>query len=271
MKCKAGLYYSRPFTSPAQIGGLTNWFDASDPNTLFDQVQSGSLVAPNQMVARFQNKAGVLSNNTQSFRNNNGRGPTRRTGVRNGLDAIEFNGTNNFFYLADGWDRNVPLGIGNIAGSFESTVFIVANALSAPNDSSDSQLNARPLGSLNHSFFGVRSSGSANASATGPLSGGVYPRVTSSVPYVVGQWAIFCAQHTGSTLTARINGVDGNSESLSTRTFFAADYAKLSPSEIAGQDHFNGYIGEIITYSSSISAQSRDEVERYLSVKWGFA
>ena len=186
------------------------------------------------------------------------------------MDAIEFNGTNQFMILSDGWNTNERQYIQDIAYWYESTVFIVANALSAPNDSSDSQLNARPLGSKNHSFFGVRSSGSANASAVGPLSGGVYPTVTSSVPYVVGDWAIFCAQHNGSTLTARINGIDGNPVSLTGRTIFADDYAKLSPSEVAGQDYFNGYIGEIITYNVSLSTQDREAVERYLSVKWGF-
>jgi len=265
MKCKAGFYYSRPFTSPAAISGLVSWFDASDQSTLFNSRDSGSLVAPDGMTRRFENKA-----SNRHFRDNSSAGPTLRTGVRNGLDALEFNGTSNFMYLADPSSTSSATSLANLVNSSRSTVFVVANALSAPNDSTDGRLNARPFGSQNHSFFGVRSSGSANASASTLVSSS-FVTVTSSVPYVVGEWAVFCAQHDGTSLTARINGVDGTSASFSSRGYYGGDFGKLSPSEIAGQDHFNGYIGEIVTYNVSLSTENRDAVEKYLRDKWGFA
>jgi hypothetical protein len=68
------------------------WVDASDSSTLWsDEVFGlGNLVAPNGTVQRIEDKSG---NGRRLTKGNPSFSPYRRVGVRNGLDALEFDST----------------------------------------------------------------------------------------------------------------------------------------------------------------------------------
>lgn len=259
MKGKLGFYHTNVFGGPATVSGLTAWYDASDSSTLFGATSGGSLTAPDGTVARMQDKSGF---GRHMFRSTTAERPLRKTAIRNGLDILRFDGLN---------DKMSPsLHLSNFISTSGSTVFVVAMATSAPDDSTDPISNARVFGSQFSSFFGVRSSGIVMAAAdSGPFTSG--SQVVSSASYSFGTWSVFVARHNGVTLTARINGTDASSVSLSSRGIHPSDFVGFGDTGGGTTRYFAGDVAEIITYNVSLSPADWNAVEAYLMTKWGFA
>ena len=77
--------------------GLQLHLDAADPLTMFTATSGGSPVAANGAVARWEDKSGNGRHLTQAI---SGSRPLRRTNQQNGFDAIELDGSNDFFAAA---------------------------------------------------------------------------------------------------------------------------------------------------------------------------
>ena len=79
---------------PQNFPGLSAWYRANDTDTLFDAVSGGSNVTTNgDPVARWEDKSGSGYHLTQS---DIGKRPTLKTNAKNGKNAIEFDGIDDF-------------------------------------------------------------------------------------------------------------------------------------------------------------------------------
>jgi hypothetical protein len=258
MRGKLGLFSRLQPFSPANLSGLTGWWDASDSSTLFDDTTGGSAVAADGEVARIEDKSGASRHFTQSsssFR------PIRKTSVKNGLDVLRFDGSN---------DRMSSTAIfSDIVSATASTVFVVANATSLGVNSTVLNANAVVLTeeSGSHGFFATRTNGSvfAFATSTAPAS------VNSLIIYGADFWSVFSSRHSASNLRARSNGTDStlpnaNGETIS--TLGSVSSALRLASNYDASRFFTGDVGEIVAYNVALSVSDRNEVETYLRDKW---
>jgi hypothetical protein len=254
MRGKLGRFSGRAPLDPASIAGLTGWWDASEPSTMFTVAFfGGSQVSADGAVARFESKAGSGFDFNQSTV---GSRPIRKTAQQNGLDVLRFDGSD---------DRMVGPQFSQLFSNTASTCFVVAKAVSASSNSNDPIANAAVFSESDgsHGFFAVRSNdtvysfGYSNAYATASLS------------YTAGNWACLATDHNGSTLRISKNKTNTSSASLGTRSF-------VSGNTILGANwfqnvFFNGDVGEIITYNTALSDSNRAKVEDYLIAKWGIS
>jgi hypothetical protein len=79
------------------------WLDASDADTLYDATSGGSLVAPNGLVRRWEDKS-----RNEKHGISEGTAPVRKTGVQNSRDIIRWSANGGFLtslsYLIDNVD-----------------------------------------------------------------------------------------------------------------------------------------------------------------------
>jgi hypothetical protein len=255
MRGKAGLFSRfQPF-SPDSLSGLTGWWDASDPGTLFDATSGGSAVSADGGVARLEDKSGNDRHFTQGTGGNR---PTRKTTQRNGLDVLRFDGTNNRMAQAD-------LPFIDFVSSTASAAFVVAKAESVATNSDSVFSNACVLSESQaaHGFVMLRSNDTAAA------FGYDNSYRTSSLSYVPGSWKVFSTTHDGSSLSFFINGGSPSSTSLGSRQFMGGQ--GLLGSNASESEFFDGDVGEIITYNVALSTADREAVEAYLMSKWGIS
>jgi hypothetical protein len=253
MRGKAGRFAGRVFFSPANLAGLTGWWDASDPSTLFDATSGGSLVASDGTVARLQDKSGQGRHFTQSTSGNR---PARKTSQQNGRDVLRFDGLD---------DRMTAVTFGTLFTSTASTCFIVAKASAASSNSTDAFENDAVFseGGGSHGFFAVRQNSTVYSFG---LSSSY---AIASLSYSVGNWACLTTTHNGSTLTAVLNKLNSSSQSLSSRAFLGS--ATILGANYSVSRKFNGDVGEIIAYNVALSTADREKVEDYLMDKWGIS
>jgi hypothetical protein len=245
-----------PAPVPQTIAGLQAWYDASDASTLFDATTSGSLVAADGAVARWEDKSG---NNRHATQATSGSRPLRRASGVNGLGALDFDGTNDWLSTS----------VSSFSGLTSLSWFAVVK-----ND--DSGANNRAVfgervngddGGLFFTKIGTSSilysRGSANASTRVDVSEAVSFPTTPMMASMV---------TTSSTGTARRNGV-----SAGTNTTTTASVAYLNAMAIgnslseSGQTSilwWDGLICELIFYNSALSNTDRAAVEQYLISKW---
>jgi hypothetical protein len=238
---RAGTWPSAS-VSPTQIAGLQLWLDASAPETLFDATTGGSLVAADGGVARWEDKSGNGRHATQSTSGNR---PTRKINQRNGLDAILFDGTNDF------------LSIGSITIPASHSVFQIYQRLGGVQSFgiagdpryaslwfsdgvlyqiSNPDFTTHGTSSASTGYFLVSTIRNATASIELRRNGSTVSSVT-----------------TGSGVT---NAVSGEWTYIGNRT--------------AGNFH-SGNLCEIIIYDTALSDTNRGLVESYLMSKWGIA
>lgn len=99
--------------TPLRLGArLRGWWDASDATTLYAATTGGVLAEPDSVVARWGDKSGYSRHLIQAASGNQ---PTRRLGLLNGDDGLEFGGSE--YMLAN-----------DLGGLSEATVFVVASA-----------------------------------------------------------------------------------------------------------------------------------------------
>jgi hypothetical protein len=250
MRGKLG-FFSRPPLTPDMVSGLTGWYDASDSSTLYDATSGGSLVSADSTVARWEDKSGSGRHLTQSTSSER---PTRKTNIKNGLDVLRFDGSNDNFGSSFNFEDLISLSA--------STVFLVGKATS--NSSPDSFFAADTFisESVGYAFFFSIEGTIARVVAS---DSGTNTRFCT-VSYSTGEWATLSARHNGATIAARSNRSDGGSATLVTR---ASGHGTLRIGcNVSKGRCVNGDIAEIVFYNTSLSDSDRDSVESYLVNKW---
>lgn len=253
MRGKAGLFSRfQPF-SPTLVPGLTGWWDASDSATLFDATSGGSAVAADGGVARWEDKSGNGRHWTQGTSGNR---PARKTAVRNSLDVLRFDGSNDLMQ-ANGWQAD------DVVSASAFTCFAVAVATSVTTDSglgfSNQMITGDEAAWLSLFFF--RSSGLVGVFATDSD----FRSVTSS--YSAGDWKAFSSWWSSSNeqLSLTVNGGTASTAALAS-LFGTANGMNLGAG--GSNTRLNGDIAELIFYNVALSATDREAVESYLIDKW---
>ena len=249
-----------PF-DPSLLSNLQLWLDASDSNTLYDDTSSGSLVAADGAVARWEDKSG---NNRHFIQSDSSKRPLRKINQQNNLDTLLLDGTN---------DSMVGGNYLNLYGSGGITVFIVVKQ----NSSSEEQYLLNKYGessgeegwliqflspsTLRYYVANTSTDSAGGISSTSSVDVSGYTVLTTKASY----------GSSGSVLLYR-NGVGLNT----TGSIPASTTDNNFPIRI-GQYVYGSTEGgfaavnmaEIIIYNAALSDTDRAAVETYLINKWG--
>ncbi len=233
--------------TPTSITGLQLWLDASDEATLLDA--SGNAVAANSPVARWKDKSSAGNDFVQGVVNNQ---PTRAT--FNGLKTLAFDGANDGMSTA--WDyffTNISLFI-----VFRTTA-IQYNRFFTLNDNSgafDYSLSGNIIPLVGNSAGGIGAYVANTAS------------YTAVVPYSANTMAIAGSFITPTSISTKINAASATQ---------AASYAgkAIKKAHIGAinsfSDSINGNIAEVLFYNTALTSSQIQQVQSYLSTKWGIA
>jgi len=209
---------------------------------LFDAVTGGSLPADGATVARWADKSGRGNHATQDASGNDQ--PLRRARAANGLDALEFDGVNDFMTIG-----GTPLSTATAA-----SLFIVSDKLSSKTES----------------ICGISS---VSANNHHPYSDGVFYDsfcIVSRTSWVMAErldrWVF--AVTSGGTYRAYADGQQVYSATIA----FAAPTRYLIGGDAAPT--FGGnyqQISEVLLYDRQLTAVEVTAVYRYLRNKWNTA
>lgn len=239
---------------PAQISNLSLWLDASDETTFYDSVSGGSLVVPNGLIARWEDKSGNGNHVTGS----GGQRPTRRVEALNGLDGTD-------------WVSGNKLQAGNqfIAPNSDFTVFVVANGnsvgasgiyhiLFSIGNHLDGLWSARYIASVHQRMSTYNNAVSINGSVnsfpnnfTNPLLFRVQKKVGGDFSYFQDGGLHLSLSPVDPLINGGFFNVGGPVGNLSTARSWA------------------GRIFEIIVFRRDLKAEESLRVEKYLQAKWG--
>lgn len=255
MRCKAGLFSRYVPFSPAVIAGLTGWWDASDSSTLFDATSGGSTVAADGDVARWEDKSANGRHFSQSTAASR---PVRKTAIKNGLDVVRFDGTNDF--MASIWL------LADIIAASSHTVFAVAAASAATTDDATYGNAAIIQDEPDYTATGLFAFRSSNLVSSYGWDGAAHQ--VASKAYTIGGWKVFTSQHGSGALSLRVNGAGGGSDASISELAFFGSTARLGSEYGAFLD---GDVAEVVAYNVALSAGDREAVESYLTDKWGIS
>jgi hypothetical protein len=274
--------WPRLVESPADISGLQLWLDAADPAVLFDATSSGSLVAADGAVARWQDKSG---NNRHATQSTSGNRPLRKAAVQNGKDCLRFDGANNFFtvsgtqaafkFLHDGTQCTVYW-VAKFGNTFDPNA---QHAVLNTGGASGYEIGYlvgyedRAAASVNNGFISsaIMDSGGNRAWLNRPSN------VISPQTYVVYEERLNASNATASLRSlVRINGVDVTSTNTLTNAPSSenAAYDMTIGSFTSGGTQASPLLGdlcEIIIFNTAVSDADRARLQAYLFAKWGIA
>lgn len=242
-----------PF-NPLSISGCKLWLDAADTATIS---LSGSAVT------QWDDKSGNAYNFTQGTSANR---PSSGTRTQNGLNVIDFDGTN------DELTTTAAKSAFNFLHYLPSTIFqVIKNDTSAvqgtmgTNGGSPSQIGYAQYISGTSELFnvGAGTAGVWNYSITHTISTSPRYITLKSDPAnaTVGNRALVSlngAAFTGGN-TSNSAAVSGNSN----------DNLTVGDSGTSGGIPLDGFIGEILIYDTILSAGDITNVQTYLAGKWG--
>jgi hypothetical protein len=231
---------------PRDVPGCALWLDAADPSSL---TLSGS------SVSSWADKSGNgrnASQSTSSFR------PVLQTNQQNGLSAIKWDGVDDRLDGSLSWPTNG-----------QTTLFIAYNVtnISASQRVFDINGNsygnfASPWGTTPMTYMSDALLWLAGASYP---TNALYTQSTTSTG-----WRIYSVVFNGTSSLMWKNGVSmalsgsGASVTPNGTAYTLGNYANGTSSEM-----FSGHIGEVIFYSGNLSTTQRQQIEGYLSWKWG--
>jgi hypothetical protein len=222
------------------------WLDASDPSTI---TTSGS------SVSQWNDKSGNARNVTQATAASQ---PTLLTSAQNGLNTIQFDGSNDWLARA--------------ATGFPTTgsrhMFAAVKYTGSASGYQHIAIWGNSTDTLNSSWGLV----------TSRISTSYYGRVhiwanPSNSPLTTqtlatNTWHEINASYNGASTTIYANGTQGETKSVTLTTLvnqnFVVGARTFSPAE-----YWTGEIGEIILYDYVLSTQQRQDIESYLKLKWG--
>ena len=246
-------------TDPEEVTGVVGWFDASD-NT---KVLNGSFSAAtdNEEVRVLDDKStlGTIGYFDAAPLANR---PLRRAAQVNGLDVIEFDGTNDFMVAAAGSnfdtysDQTEPM-----------TVFIVSQPTTSAAIADGCVLDLYD---------------STTTGSRGLVTTEIAYRTNGRTWVSDGTAATTCSTSAPSVITLSQSGagnvedvismwLDGNSVARDS----GGDGALVATSaahrlgSLGTTYYFDGYVCEIVMYDNELSDTDRQSVENYLIDKWG--
>lgn len=237
-----------PAFSPADVGNLWAWFDASN---------AASITESSGAVSQWNDLSGNGRHVTQSTGGNK---PTTNSRSINGLNVLDFDGGD---FIA----RTAAIGF--TTGAYTVCMFIGSDAdsssflrfMSFHNGSGNDydSNNAFTITQGNASAQMTIFQGSVNLAAGGasgatPIATWIVRKDTGTNQYQITGSAVLSAQTTNSSSGTANGGF-----------VFGAGYE----SGVLGTNPFNGPIGEIIIYSAAISDANRTAIQNYLVAKWG--
>ena len=232
-----------PFTNPTSIPGCTLWLDAQDSST----------ITGTSTVTQWRDKSGLACNTTAYYGS-----PALTAAAINGYQAISFNGSS---YLFGSNSNSTTTATFFFVGTMSSSVAIYAAMFSF------SPSNTNSWGATS-SFNGgsPQSSGTRVITPQRNASGASSPKFTPgfNTPF------IFTNVFDGTNWVGYGNGITLGSMA-STGNFAYTKYVVGSEESSGGTltTGWTGYIGELIAYNTALTATQRQQVEYYLSTKWG--
>jgi hypothetical protein len=258
-------YINTPF-APTDISGLSIWFDADDPRTLFSNT-SGTTRATTDgnSVALWVDKSGNGRNASQST---SGYQPLLKTSVLNNRNVIRFDGSDDYL-------SSVDLDLDYI------TMFVVTKL----NTQTDSGNMAAVCGKSNQDpgrappynlfIYGNVGDATYNYKSSFVSSTEAYP---ASYPYTNSQstqndsvFKLHTGRYDGTTRSYYINGGFQSYTTAQSGVLYKDNelfYIGIDVYSFLNRC-FNGDIAEIIVYNSALSTTNRLKVEQYLQSKWG--
>ena len=232
-------YYTQ--FSPKQIAGCSHWFDATDSSTI--TLSSGSLTQWNDKSGNGRNLTAVAG-----FAN-----ATVSSGYQNGLNVFNFSG-NGLYRTA----------LGNVSYPLEVYIIVALKSLTTHvdvlgmGDTSVDNFNSLTFSESaarrwhNGSSFGNRQTISTSDE--------------TSLSFLLIQWSIangnYLLRRNGTQLIQASQTYSFSSPSTSA---FQIGYRHTNTNAA----NFSGYIGEIVVFNNQIGATDRQNVESYLTQKWG--
>lgn len=236
--------FGRPWT-PADIA-TSLWLDAADSSTLFDATSGGSLPGNGVGVARWEDKSGNGRHVTQATSGNR---PIRSVGVRNSLDVIRFDGSD---------DRLI--GTGFLTDNF--SVYMVGRKR-------DLVINRMAWFSQNNNTFNsqrlILFSERTTGSITAAMQVGTFGSVAGSPSGVFAQWGYTRSGTTGNVFRNSTGGaVTVNSGNVQNTSLAIGAGNNADTVDCTDVD-----ICEIVVLSSVSSTFERQRIEGYLAHKWG--
>lgn len=232
----SGVIFSGDGFSPSDIGGLSAWYDPSDPSTV---TESGGLVSV---------LADKSDNEYDGTESTDSRKPTYVSSAINGLNAIRFSSDDRL---------SLPDALKTILNGNANTIIAVCiEEASGKNP----LINANSGGT---DVVGLHiSSGNARY-----LSGGVV--VLTSGGSFSGDVKIVAGRSDGSSL---VEAFTNGGEFTSTGSYSGAASSDrplmLGDQEFNSAD-FDGLLGELIVYDNKISDSDFNLLGNYLANKWG--
>lgn len=220
---------------PWEIQGCQLSLDASIPGSLFDATTGGSLVAANGAVARWEDQSG---NGNHVIQGTGANQPLRRVSIKNGLDALEFNGTSTYLQNT-GLTTATPITVMAFAsGNADNTAAI----LDSSNTSTQVYLGA------NVSWEAIKTGGTRGSITIDYVWGGLVGTYTTAGASLQRGRAFDSALGGGATSYSGLNiGVVRN---------FNTGY------------FWNGHIAEVAVFNQELSRAVRQRLNDSRSRKW---
>jgi hypothetical protein len=255
------------FVDPTSISGLQIWLDAADSSTLFDATSGGSIVAVDGGVARWQDKSGNARHFTQSAIASR---PLRKANQQNGLNALLFDGSNDYLIGGDYLDLD---------GTNQATIFLVIRNPTSSVPTAELINKRDGTGGDNGWFVYINATGRfetglrdsqgyfvlASINALAPMNGGA----VLTFKIIAGSPEQSAAQfRNGLPLAASITN---NATTVATNTSKAVYLGILEFTAGSFYRPYSGNFCEVIAYNSALSDANRSAVESYLMAKWGIA
>lgn len=235
---------------PKSISGLAGWWDASVASSV--SLNSGE-------VQQWDDLSGNNRHALQSVANNQ---PTYRTSVRNGKNAIEFNGSTDF--LRGAWPLTITA----------QSVFAVVAMSSAQNwgrpFTQTTTADGTTTGTMNPDFaitghYVPILRNSTNAQ-WGSYNAG---SVRAAVNFTYDAWGVWSSIHTGAQISNRLdNGTASTYSTTTLNTVFNTFMIGANGGAVVNQ-FLGGYVGEVLVYTQAVSDAGRNRISAYLKAKWG--
>jgi hypothetical protein len=240
--------FTTTFT-PLSLGSLQMWLDGADSS-------AASMLLSGQNILTWKDKSGNGFNASAS-----NTVPLTPAAI-NGVQAVNFNGT--------GYLVAPSMSSGNYTGT--ALTFIIVGMLS--------NANVGPsVGVLCTQGTGGDWNSSGNFACTTAQQGSSCNYITTTrngantpafgtFPYVGTSPFIILVRYDGTNGTARFNGLQQGILTSYTSAFNFSNYW-IGNRGGGGGPTFQGYFGEVITYSNAVPLSNIERLEGYLAFKWG--
>ena len=236
--------------NPKTLGTLAVWLDGADRSRMFSDDAATTLSADDGQVAVYKEKANGY-NITQTTANNR---PLVRANILNGRSVLEFDGSNDRLEtpaLAADWPALTAFVL------FQRDTTTVNPHLFARSYLLSFLASTAPATS--NTFF-IAANGTGLNSGNGAIASSVWHRLTN-------HWTGGTSGATSAFI--RVDGTSfGTGAGTSNATGLANEIVHIG-NRAAGDRGFDGYIAEMLLYSTSLSAAAIAKVEGYLKTKWG--